>query len=157
MGVSGSGKSTIGKLLAENLNVPFYDADDYHPPENIEKMSSGNPLNDQDRQGWLEKLNALLINSHQSGLVLACSALKENYRKIIAHRLDRELLWVYLEGSYQEIMERLRQRKEHFMPSALLISQFETLEVPDYALKVHIGSPPTIIIQEILSKIEKAP
>lgn len=150
MGVSGSGKSTVGKLLAQKLDLTFRDADDYHPPENIRKMASGRPLNDDDRRGWLLKLNELIRESLESGMVLACSALKESYRSILAQNINKELVWVYLEGSYEEILGRMQKREEHFMPSALLKSQFDTLEVPSYAITVSINNSPEKTVELIL-------
>ncbi len=151
MGVSGSGKSTIGQMLASRLGLPFHDGDDYHPEKNIRKMASGNPLNDDDRLGWLLRLNELLRKEASSGLVLACSALKEKYRRTVANGLDNEPVWIYLEGSFDQILSRLEERKEHFMTSALLKSQFETLEVPTYGLSINIEKAPTEIIEEILN------
>lgn len=149
MGVSGCGKSTVGKLLAKKLELPFYDADDYHPQENIDKMASGKPLNDQDRQGWLLRLHKLILDCESTGLVLACSALKEGYRRTMASGLKSEPTWIYLNGSYEEILNRLGARSEHFMPSTLLRSQFETLEVPDYAIVQSISKSPTEIVEEL--------
>ena len=150
MGVSGSGKSTVGKLLAARLGLPFYDGDDYHPEANIRKMASGNPLNDDDRHGWLMRLNKLIDQEGSGGLVLACSALKEQYRRTISKGLAEEPVWIFLEGSFQQILSRLSQRKDHYMPSALLESQFETLEVPDYGLNINIENTPAEIVEMIL-------
>lgn len=154
MGVSGSGKSTVGKLLAEKMELAFYDADDYHPQENIDKMASGKPLNDQDRQGWLLRLNELILNNEPEGLVLACSALKEAYRRTMASGLKKEPTWIYLSGSYEEILNRIRARSEHFMPSTLLKSQFETLEIPDYAIVQSINKAPSEIIEDLQNLIQ---
>ena len=154
MGVSGSGKSTVGKLLAEDLGLLFYDADDYHPEANIKKMSSGKALNDLDRQGWLERLNQLIVLNQDDGLVLACSALKEKYRRRMVAGLEQEPNWIYLDGTYEEILARLQGRKAHFMPSALLRSQFETLEVPDYAFAVSIQGSPEQIVSEIFKRLK---
>ena len=154
IGVSGSGKSTVGKLLAESLDLEFFDADDYHPQENIDKMSSGRPLNDTDRQGWLLRLNELLLEHESTGLVLACSALKEAYRRTLASGLKREPTWIYLNGSFEEISNRLQVRSDHFMPTTLLKSQFETLEIPPYALDISISGSPADIVQEIQQRIK---
>ena len=151
MGVSGSGKSTIGQLLAQELNLVFLDADDYHPPENIEKMKDGRPLNDQDRKGWLSSLNTEIRKFEDRGLVLACSALKESYRRHLGTAVTKDIQWVYLDGQFEEILNRMRKRKGHFMPATLLKSQFDTLEVPPYALKVKIEESP----QKMLAKIAK--
>ena len=103
MGVSGCGKSTIGKMLAQELEIPFFDGDDYHPEANIEKMKSGRPLNDEDRKGWLLRLNTLAQSQKEKGAVIACSALKEAYRVLLNKGLKNEVCWVYLEGSYATI------------------------------------------------------
>ncbi|MUH35291.1 gluconokinase [Zobellia amurskyensis] len=149
MGVSGSGKSTIGKLLAEELNLSFYDGDDYHPEANVKKMAQGTPLDDNDRQGWLERLNLLAIENTATGAIIACSALKTKYRTILQKDIEKELCFVYLKGTFEEIMARLSERKNHFMPPELLQSQFNTLEVPENAITVSIMHTP----QEIVSKI----
>ncbi len=155
MGVSGSGKSTVGNLLAGTLNSEFFDADDFHPQENVKKLASGKPLNDADRAGWLERLNEVLLSSRQTGAVMACSALKERYRDILARGIGKEnVVWVYLKGSYDQILERMKARDSHFMPSSLLRSQFDTLEIPDYAIAVNIGESPDDIVAEILSGIK---
>lgn len=152
MGVSGSGKTTIGKLLGKKLGLVFYDADDYHPEANIIKMASGKPLDDEDRQGWLERLNQLIREREKQGMVLACSALKEHYREILARNVKNDITWIYLEGSFEQILERMKGRKDHFMPSELLRSQFETLEVPAYALSVPIDSTESTL-KAILEKL----
>lgn len=157
MGVSGSGKSTVGKLVADKLDQHFYDADDYHPQENIQKMSSGLALNDEDRRGWLLKLNELISNASPGGLVLACSALKESYRRILSKGINQDLIWVYLDGTFEEILNRIKSRKEHFMPAALLRSQFDSLEIPAYAIRVDINLSPDKIAKQILEQIKKAP
>ena len=155
MGVSSSGKSTVGRLLAQKLNIPFADADDYHPEINLKKMETGSALNDKDRYPWLLRLNDVLRNSENNGLVMACSSLKEAYRDIMRRELSNEIIWVYLDGTYDEILERMKKRKEHFMPSALLKSQFETMEEPAYALKVHIADPPEVIVEKIIQQIKR--
>lgn len=128
IGVSGSGKSTIGKLLAEQLNIPFLDGDDFHPESNIEKMSNGQALNDTDRQGWLEVLNDLAKKQLvKSSCIIVCSALKQKYRETLSLDIIKNTKWVYLSGSFNQILERVNNRKGHFMPSQLLKSQFETL------------------------------
>ena len=148
MGVSGCGKTTLGKALAAHSGLPFFDGDDYHPAGNIEKMSAGIALDDEDRKGWLERLNELLKAHGRTGTVVACSALKQSYRKILDKGLDR-VIWVYLEGSYEEILERLKQREGHYMPPSLLRSQFEALEPPQDAIRVPVG----FTVVEALEKI----
>lgn len=126
MGVSGSGKSTVGAALAQRLRVPFADADDFHPLENIAKMTAGHPLNDDDRYPWLEAIGEWLAQ-HPDGGVMSCSALKRGYRdQLRQHRADIEFL--HLAGSPETIGRRQASRPGHFMPAALLASQFETLE-----------------------------
>ncbi|MEN8789243.1 MAG: gluconokinase [Flavobacteriaceae bacterium] len=154
MGVSGSGKSTIGKLLGRKLGLEFYDADDYHPKPNILKMASGKPLNDDDRHGWLIRLNKLITDRQDQGLVLACSALKESYRQLLTGELGKEIKWIYLDGSFDEILQRMEGRKDHFMPAKLLRSQFDTLEIPSYALSVPIGGSQESTVSYILEKIK---
>ena len=126
-GVSGSGKTTLGKSLADYLNAPFYDADDFHPPLNIEKMKSGIPLNDTDRYPWLHTLGDQVVRKHKNGrAILACSALKRKYRELLA--TYGPIRFYLIEGSFELISNRLEQRDGHFMPPSLLRSQFESLE-----------------------------
>ena len=153
MGVSGCGKSTIGSLLANELKIPFYDGDDYHSKTNVNKMASGQPLTDEDRMGWLLKLNELAHSKREEGAIIGCSALKETYRKILDANLHENARWIYLSGSFEEVLDRLQQRKGHFMPAELLKSQFETLEVPQKAIKVSINMSPEEIANQILSLI----
>jgi gluconokinase len=156
MGVSGSGKTTIGTLLAKREGTVFADADDYHPPANKQKMASGQPLNDDDRQPWLETLNKLMIGWYQSGKggVLACSALKEKYRQTLADGMPAGAVsFVLLGGSKEMIAERLAARKHEFMNAKLLESQFATLETPKDALCVVNDRPPNVIVEEIVKEI----
>ncbi|MET9863859.1 gluconokinase [Streptomyces smyrnaeus] len=127
MGVSGSGKSTVGEWLAQVLDLPFADADDFHPERNIEKMSAGVPLDDADRAPWLEAMADWLGSRTGSGAVLVCSALKRRYRDRLRQASGR-LFFVHLDGSYELIAERLAGRSGHFMPPSLLRSQFEALQ-----------------------------
>ncbi|MGQ1911017.1 NADP-dependent phosphogluconate dehydrogenase [Marinifilum sp. RC60d5] len=154
MGVSGCGKSTIGKLLSEELDIPFFDGDDYHPQANIEKMSNGIPLNDEDRYDWLVTLNELAKKQLQNNTcVIVCSALKESYRDILNRNIKNQVKWVHLAGSFEQIFDRLKNRKNHFMSSDLLQSQFNTLEQPNDALVVNIGLKPQEIVEKITKKI----
>jgi len=126
-GVSGSGKTTVGKAFADYLNVSFYDADDFHPPSNIEKMKSGIALNDTDRYPWLHTLGDQLVRRHENGrVILACSALKRKYRELLA--AYGPIRFYLIEGSFELISSRLEKRDNHFMPHSLLRSQFESLE-----------------------------
>lgn len=150
MGVSGCGKSTIGKLLAQELDIPFFDGDDFHPKANIKKMSSGQPLNDDDRQGWLEALNKQAKKQiAKNSCVIVCSALKEKYRETLSVSINQEIKWVYLSGSFNQIYNRVNKRPDHFMPSDLLQSQFDALEEPKDALKIDISLSPEEIIKKI--------
>ena len=127
MGVSGSGKSTVGAALAQHLRVPFADADDFHPPANIAKMTAGEPLNDDDRYPWLESIGQWLAERCDSGGVMSCSALKRKYRdQLRRHCPNVEFL--HLSGTPEVIARRQASRPGHFMPASLLASQFETLE-----------------------------
>lgn len=153
MGVSGCGKSTIGRMLAETLSLPFFDGDDYHPEKNIQKMSKGAPLNDEDRYSWLKALNTLAKKHQETGAVIACSALKEMYRDIIEKGLNPVPIWIYLEGSFTVIQKRLEQRSDHFMPVNLLKSQFKALEPPTKAICISVELEPKKIIKEILKKL----
>ncbi len=152
MGVSGSGKTTIGRLLASRLQLPFLDADDYHPAENIRKMSEGIPLSDTDRMPWLKLLSETLTSYRHGGVVLACSALKEMYRKNLVDDEEVGVCWVFLHGDFEAIYERLKARKGHFMTQELLQSQFDTLEPPVYGLHLDIADEPDKLVDHILAK-----
>lgn len=155
MGVSGSGKSTIGRLLGQKLNLPFYDADDYHPLANIEKMASGLPLDDSDRQPWLEKLGRQIkIWESTGGAVLACSALKKKYREQLCSIPKNRLRFVFLSGSFDLIKARLNSRKNHFFDEKLLQSQFDILEVPTDAFEASIANSPDRIVDRIIEYLK---
>ncbi len=154
MGVSGSGKSTIGRSLAEALKVPFIDGDDHHPKANVAKMTAGEPLNDSDRAGWLKILNKIALEHRASGAVIACSALKEIYRQILSENLEDNCQWVILKGTFELIQQRMKNRAEHFMPSALLQSQFNTLEMPEYGIHLDISEDPAILVTTLLDRLK---
>jgi len=154
MGVSGCGKTTIGEQLSVETGLPFYDADDFHPDENIVKMNNNIALDDTDRLPWL---NTLAINikvwENRGGAILACSALKESYRTILESN-TKNILWVYLSGSFDLIKNRLENRHGHYMKSGLLKSQFNTLEVPYYALHVDISKSRVEITNTIMLRLK---
>jgi carbohydrate kinase (thermoresistant glucokinase family) len=155
MGVTASGKSTVGKILAKRLSLPFIEADEFHSRENILKMKKGFPLTDEDRYPWLLSLsNELQLQQKKKGAVLACSALKEDYRKILQKGLDEKIIWIYLQGDEAILLERIKNRKGHFMPEKLLQSQLATLEKPAYAYCFSIEKDPETIVNEILRIID---
>jgi gluconokinase len=151
MGVTGTGKSTVGELLAERLGWTFVEGDDFHPPANVEKMHRGIPLDDDDRRPWLDAIRHRLEEAARRGenVVLACSALKHSYQHYLAGFAPAAVRFVYLFGSETMIAERLAHRTGHFMNPALLKSQFETLEPPDDAIRIEIGPPPEELVEEI--------
>lgn len=154
MGVSGSGKSTIGARLAEALALPFGDADAFHPPANVTKMSAGTPLTDEDRWPWLDALGAWLA-AQRTGGVIACSALKRAYRDRLRAAVPG-LRILHLSGVSEMITERQRARKDHFMPPSLMASQFATLEPPgadEAALILDITAPPEAILATALAQL----
>lgn len=155
MGVAGSGKTHVGRELAARLGWEFFDADDFHPPENIAKMANGIPLDDSDRAPWLATLHDLISSSLKADRpgVLACSALKEQYRRQLMHDNDGVQL-VYLKGSYDLIWSRMEKRTDHYMKPHMLQSQFSTLEEPTNALITDITMPVNEIVQQILQHME---
>ena len=152
MGVAGCGKTTIGSKLAESLGVLFLDADDFHPEANLKKMSSGIPLDDSDRTPWLESLREELRSNR--GCVLACSALKQNYRSMLEDA-DRNTVFIMLDISKETARRRLLSRANHFMPEALIDSQFDSLERPTDALVVDAETPVNSVLDAILRKISR--
>jgi len=158
MGVSGSGKSTVAALLAAALGCQFQEGDDLHPRENVEKMRGGTPLTDADRMPWLRKIAEEIDGWRARGEcgVLTCSALKRSYRNIIIGD-RRDVMLVYLKGSRDVIHRRMAARHEHYMPVALLDSQFATLEEPtpdERPITLDVGGKPAEIAHEIVSQIE---
>ncbi len=155
MGVAGSGKTTVGQALARHLGWDFYDADVFHPAENIAKMASGIPLDDVDRLPWLRSLRALIATSleENSPAVLACSALRESYRRTLLEENEAVLL-VYLKGDYDLVWSRISARQDHYMKQQMLRSQFETLEEPDDVLTIDISMSVEEIVREILRRLE---
>jgi len=158
-GVSGAGKTTIGKLLAEQLAWRFYEADDFHPRFNVEKMRSGSPLTDEDRWPWLERLHDQITRSlaAKENAVLACSALKRAYRERL--RVSDDVKFVFLRGDYTLIENLLRRRRGHFMNPALLRTQFADLEEPgsdEDALTIELGRTPEELAEEIKTRLRLA-
>jgi gluconokinase len=154
MGVSGSGKTTIGEKLAARLGFPFFDGDDFHSPSNKKKMNLGIPLTDEDRKDWLLQMNRAAREHAKQGAVLACSALKEKYRTILSSGITIPLHWVLLQGSFEVIKKRMDERKDHFMPASLLSSQFDALEIPANCITNDISNNPDEIVEMIISRIE---
>lgn len=148
MGVSGTGKSTVGQAIATQWNWDFMDADDYHPASNKAKMAAGTPLTDEDRLPWLKVLAGELDKARPRGVVLACSALKDFYRQILSPDLGKTR-YIFLHGSVELIRQRMAQRTGHFMPPALLESQMRTLEAPMDALRVDVEPPLEQIVTDI--------
>ena len=157
MGVSGSGKTTIGKLLSCELNWEFHDGDDFHPQSNVEKMRSGIPLNDDDRQPWLLSIQAFMKRCLEEGrsVVIACSALKDAYRNLLLAG-NREVAFVHLQGDKNLIAQRMAERKGHFMNPKLIESQFATLEKPSQAFEVNIANSPAEIVKQIRKHLQLA-
>ena len=154
MGVSGSGKTTVGAKLAQELGWSFYDADDFHSEANRKKMAQGMVLNDEDRAEWLAALRGLIRKHLEEGssCVLACSALKQRYRDTLA--VNEKVRFAYLRGSFEQIETRMKRRKDHYMPVQLLQSQFEALEEPLDAVIVDISHTPEDIIHIIRKGID---
>ena len=153
IGVSGCGKSTIARNLAKAMGIPYYDADDFHPIENVEKMKNGHALDDSDRASWLSSLSAHLQKwEKDGGAVLACSALKEKYRVVLSQGLE-DCHWVFLAGDYELIYNRMKSRQGHYMSETMLKSQFDTLEVPSYGIHIDINKSPEEIVNIIKSSL----
>lgn len=156
MGVSGSGKTTIGNALSRKMGIPFYDSDYFHPEANIEKMSSGIPLDDKDREPWLERIRQFVIEHlPKKSIIIATSALKETYRQKLDGELKpEEVQWIFLHGSYELLFQRISKREGHFMPESLLKSQFDALEVPHRnVIAVHVNQSVEDIVDEIIHRI----
>ena len=158
MGVSGCGKSTVAKLFAGKTGAVFYEGDDFHPPANIAKMKQGIPLTDEDRASWLRALREVIVRSLAQNELAAvtCSALKAKYREQLqgGQSNDRRVKFVYLEGSYELIERRMKERKGHFMPPTMLASQFADLEPPADALTFSIEKSPEEIVTELIQALE---
>ena len=158
MGVSGSGKSTIGQALAGELGVPFVEGDELHPPRNVALMAAGTPLTDDDRSDWLQSLADTLAQAaaQGQGVVISCSALKRSYRERLRAGAP-DLRWIYLHGSPALLAERLHARADHYMPPSLLQSQLDTLEPPaadEGAIEIDIALPPPAIVAAVRRRLE---
>ena len=153
IGVAGSGKTTVGTMLADAMNCPFLEGDSLHSKENIDKMSHGIPLTDADRAPWLAAIHARILDCFERGqdLVVGCSALKQAYRTVLAEGIP--ITWVYLKGSPALIRSRLKHRTGHFMKADMLASQFDALEEPSDALVVDVSEPPGAIVEQILAQL----
>jgi len=154
MGTTGAGKTTVGKLLAERVGWTFLDADDFHPPANIEKMKHGIPLTDADRIPWLANIHAELLRLSQlnQNVVLACSALKQTYRDQLSSGLDFRV--VYLRGTYDEMKHHIEARHGHFAGESILAGQFADLEEPANALILDVTQPPEQLVAEAISRLQ---
>ena len=152
MGVSGVGKTTIGRLLAERLGLPFIEGDDYHPPANVAKMARGVPLDDEDRWPWLARLNEIL--KREKHAVLACSALKRAYRTRLLDGVDEARL-VFLHADRAVIAARLKERRHRYMPASLLDSQLAALEPPQDPIRVDVSMDPQACVDEIAQRLNR--
>jgi gluconokinase len=152
MGVTGSGKTTVGRLLAAKLGVPFVDADDFHDDASVERMRHGEPLDDSAREPWLDRLNAELCRHAPTGVVLACSALKRAYRERLTRGSD-DARFVVLTGEPDLLRRRIEARTDHFAPADLLPSQLATLEMPDDAVVVEVDQAPDAVAAQALDAL----
>ena len=152
-GVAGSGKTTVGKLLAHDLGWPFHEGDDYHPAANVEKLRRGEALTDTDRQPWLDALREVIQSAVENGeqAVLACSALKRRYREHL--RVNEQVVFVHLAATPELIEHRLQQRKGHFMNPSLLKSQFATLETAQDELSLDASLPPAVLVRQLRNSL----
>jgi gluconokinase len=156
MGVTGAGKSTVGRLIADRLGLVFRDADDFHPPANIAKMSSGQALTDDDRWPWLDAIGAHLVAHRAAGAVVTCSALKRAYRDRLRTAAP-DLRFIHLHGAQPLIAERQAARQGHFMPASLVASQFATLEAPDAeedVIALDVAAAPGTLVAAALAALE---
>ena len=152
IGVAGSGKTTVGKLLAQRLGWSFYDADDFHPESNIQKIKQGIPLTDEDRLPWLESIREF-IDTRDEAMVFACSALKKSYRDLL-RKSRAEIEFIYLKGTKEVILERLEDRKGHFAGPGILDSQFSDLEEPENVLTEQVTQNPEAIVSDIIKLLD---
>jgi len=158
MGVSGVGKTTVGRALADRLGRPFLDADAFHPEANVRKMAAGQPLTEADREPWLGRVAERLLRAHEAGEapVLACSALGRRSRAALRAACPG-LVLVFLHADREVILARLRARPDHFMPPSLLASQLQALEPPTHALEIDADAPVAAIVERIAARVEPGP
>jgi gluconokinase len=158
MGVAGSGKTTVAKLFARRTGAVFFEGDDFHPPKNITKMSAGIPLTDADRKQWLMSLRKIIVRAltRKEFTVLTCSALKARYRTVLGAN-DSRVKFVHLTGSRTLIAARLKKRRGHFLPPALLAGQFAILEPPTDAFVFNCRQSPARIVRELIHALNAAP
>ena len=154
MGVSGSGKSHIGRSLAKKMSVPFLEGDDFHSEANISKMAGGSPLTNQDREGWIDAMGDTIQKNPDNTLVLSCSALNDFVRDRLKERSKRHIEWIYLDISRDELLRRLNRRKNHFMKADLLDSQLDAMQPPKEAFKINETLKPFEMVQTILNYLE---
>jgi gluconokinase len=149
IGVTGSGKSTVGRLLSAQLGWKFCEGDDFHPAANLAKMTRGVPLDDDDRKPWLQAIQKVIRDAveKRENVVIACSALKESYRSML--QVEGEVIFVYLKANSALIQQRLKKRTGHFMNPVLIQSQFDTLEEPNQALQIDAALTPAEIVQVV--------
>lgn len=155
MGVSGSGKTSVGHRVAEQLDLPFLEGDDFHPARNIEKMSSGIPLTDEDRLPWIDALVTAINRQPQRDVVVACSALSQRVRDRLRERLRMPLRFLFLTAAPEVIQERLDRRPRHFMKRGMLGSQFAALEPPADAIEIDVAPPLEVVTAEVVRQIER--
>ena len=157
MGVSGSGKTTVGELLSQQTHIPFFDGDDFHPQANIDKMAHGTPLTDADRAGWLADLARHLGQWEQAqGAILACSALKEDYRATLQAGARDPLDWVFLTGNRELLLQRMESRQGSYMKATMLDSQIRDLEIPAYGLHLDVADTPQTLVAKIVAWLPRA-
>jgi gluconokinase len=154
MGVTGSGKTTVGMMLADAMQCPFLEGDSLHSNANVDKMSHGMPLTDADRAPWLSAIHTRMLDvfRHGHSLVVGCSALKQSYRAVLAEGIP--VIWIYLKGSAKLLRTRLQHRTNHFMKANMLASQFEALEEPSDAFMADVSQPPAAIVEHILAELK---
>ena len=155
MGVSGSGKTTIGNLLSKRTGFPFFDGDDFHPEVNVQKMASGIPLTNQDRVDWIREISDFMNNIPGEHKILACSALNRSIRSLIINGIKEPCYFVFLKGDYDLIKDRMDKREAHYMKSGMLTSQFKTLEEPENTVTIGVDNSPDRICDEIYKAVQE--